>query len=218
MTAAPITNYPSKFVGAEGRLFTTTDYLRCYETTIEDELAIWEIEILPNGRFELPIAHNKLIVLPLIGACRVALSATEAYTVQSEQLMEINNSTFHKNVAVNNAGNTAIKVLIVGVNNRLMYEPIFHFKVQEIQLKYKNEWADITNLNFIKIGIFDSRFKGSFSTKPTKNVLAYTLSGCFEVENRLLNQSDTLFLADQTVIEYEALTENAILLCIEINR
>ncbi|MFD2942232.1 pirin family protein [Flavobacterium notoginsengisoli] len=67
------------------------------------------------------------------------------------------------------------------------------------------------------IGIYDGRKEGSFKLRNSKNgVFAFVLNGAFEVENRLLEAKDGLALKETEKIEWEALSENAILIVIEV--
>jgi len=68
----------------------------------------------------------------------------------------------------------------------------------------------------ISIGIFDSRKEGLYPLgKNKKGVFAFIINGAFEFQNRLLESRDGLALWEIAEIEYEALTENAILLLLE---
>lgn len=67
------------------------------------------------------------------------------------------------------------------------------------------------------IGLFDGRKEGTFTLKnPRNGVFAFVLSGAFEIEDRLLEAKDGLALKVTHKIEWEALSENAILLVIEV--
>ncbi|WP_019988191.1 hypothetical protein [Rudanella lutea] len=68
------------------------------------------------------------------------------------------------------------------------------------------------------IGLFDGRAEGVYSlTDAQANVFVLVLQGAFEVANRLLEAKDGLALrsVQDAQIEFEALSENAILLLIE---
>lgn len=67
------------------------------------------------------------------------------------------------------------------------------------------------------IGIYDGRKTGSFKLRNSKNgVFVFVLNGAFEVEDRLLEAKDGLALKETNKIEWEALSENAILIVIEV--
>lgn len=94
-----------------------------------------------------------------------------------------------------------------------------NFKPFEFGLTQKNELVPLfeieKNLGFI--GIFEGRKDGFYALKePTNGVFVFVINGAFEVENRLLEPKDGLRLEQIERIEWEALSENAILLVLEI--
>jgi quercetin 2,3-dioxygenase len=67
------------------------------------------------------------------------------------------------------------------------------------------------------IGIYEGRKEGLYSLKNSLNgVFIFVIHGAFEVENRLLESKDGLSIQKKEVIEWEALSENALLLVFEI--
>ncbi|MGQ7946046.1 pirin family protein [Flavobacterium sp. WC2509] len=67
------------------------------------------------------------------------------------------------------------------------------------------------------IGIYDGRKEGFYTLKNHLNgVFLFVINGAFEIENRLLQQKDGLSLKEIETVEWEALSENAILLLFEI--
>lgn len=67
------------------------------------------------------------------------------------------------------------------------------------------------------IGFYDGRKEGFYNLKNSKNgVFVFVIQGAFEIENRLLEAKDGLALKEVSEIEWEALSENAVLLVIEV--
>lgn len=67
------------------------------------------------------------------------------------------------------------------------------------------------------IGSYDGRKDGFYTLKNNLNgVFVFVISGAFEVENRLLQEKDGLSLKEVETIEWEALSENAVLLLFEV--
>lgn len=67
------------------------------------------------------------------------------------------------------------------------------------------------------MGIYDGRKEGFYTLKNSSNgVFVFVVNGAFEVENRLLESKDGLSMQNVNTIEWEALSENAILLVIEV--
>jgi redox-sensitive bicupin YhaK (pirin superfamily) len=67
------------------------------------------------------------------------------------------------------------------------------------------------------MGIFDGRKQGSYTlSKPGNGLFVFVVSGAFEFENRLIEIHDGLVLNEVETAEFEALSENALLLVMEI--
>ncbi|ADB38265.1 hypothetical protein [Spirosoma linguale] len=69
------------------------------------------------------------------------------------------------------------------------------------------------------IGKFNGRAEGTYALKnPQNGVFVFILSGAFEVQNRLLHERDGLSLMNmpEAIVEVEALSNNAILLLMEV--
>ncbi|KAF2336509.1 pirin family protein [Flavobacterium daemonense] len=91
--------------------------------------------------------------------------------------------------------------------------------------QYKFEIAKHNKLNALFeiekglgfIGIYDGRKEGFYTLKNADNgVFTFVINGVFEIENRLLEAKDGLGIKKISTIEWEALSENAILLVIEV--
>jgi len=67
------------------------------------------------------------------------------------------------------------------------------------------------------IGIFDGRQQGGYTLKKTENGLfVFVIHGAFEFEDRLIENRDGLSLAGVSEVTFEALSENAIVLILEV--
>ncbi|WP_269226770.1 hypothetical protein [Flavobacterium eburneipallidum] len=94
-----------------------------------------------------------------------------------------------------------------------------NFKPFDFGLNQKNELIPLfeveKTLGFI--GIYEGRKEGFYKLKEASNgIFVFVINGAFEVENRLLESKDGLSLQQIEAIEWEALSENAILLVLEI--
>jgi quercetin 2,3-dioxygenase len=68
---------------------------------------------------------------------------------------------------------------------------------------------------FIHIGMFEGRAEGTFQLQAEEHVFVYVIEGAFELQDRLVERGDGLLLWNCKHIEYEALSEGAILLIIK---
>ena len=67
------------------------------------------------------------------------------------------------------------------------------------------------------IAQFDGRKELHYQLKNKQNgIFVYIINGAFEFENRLLESGDALSLKETEDVEWESLSENAMLLLIEI--
>lgn len=67
------------------------------------------------------------------------------------------------------------------------------------------------------IGVYDGRKEGRYTLKnPRNGAFVFVIHGAFEVENRLLEAKDGLGISKTPTIEWEALSENAVLLVMEV--
>lgn len=73
------------------------------------------------------------------------------------------------------------------------------------------------HLNFlIHVGKFNGRAEGVYSVKnPCKRVFSFVIEGAFEFQSRLLHARDGLSLINVDEVEFEALSNEAIVLLIE---
>ena len=68
----------------------------------------------------------------------------------------------------------------------------------------------------ISIGKYGGRSEGIYqSRKNVRGVFAFVVEGAFEVQNWLIEKRDGLALWNLTEVEFEALSEGAVLLLIE---
>lgn len=106
----------------------------------------------------------------------------------------------------------------------------FEFQMEKQHFKnnfqhYKFDLSSHNKLNslfeiedtFGFIGIYDGRKEGTFTLKNTNNgVFVFVINGAFEIENRLLEAKDGLAISKTETIEWESLSQNAMLLVIEV--
>lgn len=70
----------------------------------------------------------------------------------------------------------------------------------------------------VHIGRFTGRFEAEYKVRRTNSALfVFAVAGAFEAQNRLLHQGDGLALPDAETFEVEALSNDAVLLLIELH-
>jgi len=94
-----------------------------------------------------------------------------------------------------------------------------YFEQYIIDFSSKNKLSPLFEIEqaIAFIGIYEGRKEDVYALKNQNNgVFVFVVHGAFEVENRLLEAKDGLSLKTTTTIEWEALSENAVLLVIEV--
>ena len=104
----------------------------------------------------------------------------------------------------------------------------FNAETQEYKNKFQQFNFGLTNKNQLIplfkisnalgfIGMYGARKEGFYSLKSdSKCVFIFIINGAFEIENRLLESKDGLSLSGIDSLEWEALSENALLVVLEI--
>jgi len=84
------------------------------------------------------------------------------------------------------------------------------------QFDLDNDKNRLTSFPLFSIGKFGGREEGIYQLKNSnKGVIVVVIEGAFEVQNRLLQHRDGLALWNTEEVEFEALSEGAILLFLE---
>lgn len=81
------------------------------------------------------------------------------------------------------------------------------------QLEKRNELMAFceSSVCSLSIGVFDGRQDRTFSS-PNSNTFVTIVNGAFEVQNRLMETNDSLLAVHDPNLEFEALSENAVIL------
>ncbi|MDR6465596.1 hypothetical protein [Chryseobacterium sediminis] len=105
---------------------------------------------------------------------------------------------------------------------------IFEFKKDEYTQQFSKNELDFTLKNNIFqisktvqhpnfIGLYNGRAEGYYALKESnKSIFGMVINGAFEFQNRLIENRDAILLWDLEELEFEALSENALILFMEI--
>ena len=174
---------------------------------------ISEIIIDANCDFELKTKPNsEYLFLPLFG--KIQLNIYDE-CISANQVIYCKSNT-DKITIHNLLSSDKADILILekkSINNDEF------IKIQDIDFRLKNNLNTILdNLGFPNfIGLYDGRQEDCYTLQNSnKNIFAFVLNGAFEFENRLLETRDALILTDTLNCHFEALSENALLLLLEI--
>lgn len=158
-------------------------------------------------------ADQKAIFLPLYGKIRInnfqkVIETGEAVIFEASEDQDV----FIKNILTGEDAD----VLVIKFNKKITENS---YRINHLDLEIRNK------LNFIDtgfsfpgfIGIFDGREVGRYILKERNNgIFGMVINGAFEFQNRLLENRDAVLIWDIEELEFEALSENAIILFFEI--
>lgn len=173
-----------------------------------------EVVLPERGKYELAYQEKtSLLIIVLYG--EVLINDFER-TISSEQIFTL--QSVDKNVVTitNNLTDEKADVLILEFKNK---NPGNSFGVEELILSEKNMLHQISNNlktpNFI--GLYDGRKEQEYALHiKGSSIFGLVINGAFEFQNRLLETRDAILLSEIEILEFEALSENALLIFLEI--
>jgi len=162
--------------------------------------------------------NTDVILLPLVGAIEYSnslgetgfLEAGEVQIFSAVRGMEYEIANPYSDELVN-----FLQIWISGQNRQFIPE----ITQNMFDLQDRNQLLPCFSTQaYGMIGKFDGRKDGIYEVQhPEKNgVFVFVIEGAFEVQNRLLHPRDGLSLINVTEIEFEALSNDAILLILEV--
>jgi redox-sensitive bicupin YhaK (pirin superfamily) len=162
--------------------------------------------------------NTDILLLPLVGTINYKDSLGSSIFINPEEVYILNAKKTRTFEVSNPYEEELINYLQIGFNtteksDNTGLKESFNFSIrnQLISLFENHE-----NIGFI--GVFDGRVEGTYRLKnPTNGIFAFVINGAFEFQNRLVEARDGLSLWDTDTVEFEALSENAILLLFEIS-
>lgn len=158
-------------------------------------------------------ADQKVIFLPLYGKVRInnfnkVIETGEAVIFEASEQQDV----VIKNILTNEDAD----VLVIKFNKKITENS---YRINRLNFEIRNR------LNFIDtgfsfpgfIGVFDGREVGRYILKEQSNgIFGIAINGSFKFQNRLLENRDAVLIWDIEELEFEALSENAIILFFEI--
>ena len=164
--------------------------------------------------------NTRIIILPLTGGLSYQYAIQKEELVSSEQIKVIEVEKGGSYTFSNPYEKEWINYLHIGfrIHSSLKCSSV----LQNIEWKNKNELVcfglEIPDQPASYIGVYEGRSEGCYTLKnPDNGVFIYVINGAFEVQGRLLEYRDGLSLWNTTAVEFEALSNNAIILLFEIN-
>ncbi len=176
--------------------------------------SVTEIILDENGSYEFESQGNStLIILTLYGKIqmnhlRKVISPEEVFTLKSIEKFT---------VTIRNYLNDEKTDLLIIELQSLQPENAFFF--EELNIEKKNTLIPVSKkLEFPNfIGLYEGRKEEIYSLyHSNKIIFGMVINGAFESQNRLLGIRDSILLRDIQTLEFEALSENALIIFFEI--
>lgn len=189
----------------------------CFATlNLKNENFIGSLQNIYDAFLEINASKSTLIsknacvlFLPLIGSIQVnnqTINAGNVFIQNFNKNDKIHIRNLHPNLQAN--------FIEIHVDNIKLEAGVFHFNLNN----YKNQLNCLINQNKVNvsIGLFDARHDITYKLKNKKNTLGYVIQGAFEFQNILLEHRDSAVIFNPNeAIEFEALSENALIILIE---
>ncbi|NBB28253.1 hypothetical protein [Cellulophaga sp. BC115SP] len=168
-----------------------------------------KVLLLPNCTFSLPVSSvHSVLIIPYIGDLYVENTRIGQKCIEEHQTFSLQTNLYSE--ILNPYQDEMVTFFIAKYSNVLAEE------LNDISIQVsKNEILPIPASSWI--GQFDGRQKGELSLSNNhKDILVYVVDGAFEVQDRLLHAEDALLLNSVDVVDFEALSNQAILLIFEL--
>lgn len=172
--------------------------------------------------------HSYILLIPVVGAIHYTDSNGNTASLHAGEI-QLCNVQEGTSITVSNPYETeTINFLHVWIRNNTIFSlpqtrtiacDINRHNNQLITVVKPNNAFDETYKPTVSIGKYDGRREGTFKlTKETHLLFAFVIEGAFEVQNRLLHARDGVALWDLHEVEFEALSNEAIILLIACER
>lgn len=165
----------------------------------------------------------QIILLPVVGAIEVGEKGREPRFVNSGEALFLLASPDNHYTITNPYPEEPINYLQIRVaDDEFLSTPMSLSGItSQFDLSEKNVLLPVRGYNgssaHLFIGQYDGRAEGIFTSwNVDHNTFIFVIEGAFEVQNRLLERRDGLGLRNAEAVEFEALSNGAILLVMDI--
>jgi quercetin 2,3-dioxygenase len=181
------------------------------------DLYVLNDNILAPGAAATFIAsqNSYVVLLPIAGAIMVKETTVAAGQVLIMPMNEKDPLTIR-----NAFSNETINYLQLCFKSDTIGSGIYYHTFDELK-QNKNQLNLISSVKenqypfTISLGLCNGRGKTTYTLKdPTKKIFVFVITGAFEVEGRLLHESDGLALWNTSNIEMEALSNDALIVVV----
>ncbi|QNF32109.1 hypothetical protein HUW51_04960 [Adhaeribacter swui] len=198
-----------------------------HKTPLGDLCVVNEELVARGHHVDLPVDHSAyVLIIPLTGAVRVGTLLNSDVMVEAGEVLVIS-AAANSTIEVQNLFPAdTIQFLHLQIQAQ---EPLLAPSVQRIAFnlnEFNNPLVKIISANkaeatypfSLNLGRFAGRQEVIYLLPDQMSLFfAFVIAGAFEVEGRLLHEKDGLALWNTTEVELEALSNNALLLVLELD-
>lgn len=164
-------------------------------------------------------SNIEVIILPLVGGFEYKNNMGQGY-VETEQALYIALETGMTYEIINPYETELINFLQIWIKHEGISPFISKNETLSFNFNNKNQLLSIhhpLSKNAFFIGKYEGRAEDEYILKNSSNsVFVFIIEGAFEVANRLLEIRDGIALSNIETVEFEALSNDAIILLLEI--
>lgn len=166
-----------------------------------------DISLFHNNEFLYNGTNQTVVFIPLVGVFKL-----NNHTVKANQIISI--STNSKRPAELKAVAKEFSYgLLFSITANSKNTVISNINLQTNQLV---KFSLIKEKAAIFLGMYQLRTKDTLTAKPPNSYMVFIISGAFEVNDRLLETREALLIDNTELIDFEALSNNALMLIIEL--
>ncbi|MDH6252248.1 hypothetical protein M2347_001975 [Chryseobacterium sp. H1D6B] len=210
---------PSKIFKADFAVWKQENSCRINEIVSDKDDAgilrkVTEIVLDENGSCILkPEESSIIMILTLYGKIQIngfekIVSSRDVFTLKTAESLTLN--------IINTLSDEKADLLIFEMKSQKQENS---FSIEELQINQRNMLIPISgNLelpNFI--GLYEGRMEQEYSLYHSESqIFGMVVNGAFEFQNRLMETRDAVLLQEIETLEFEALSENALIIFLEI--
>ncbi|GAB2637544.1 pirin family protein [Emticicia sediminis] len=162
---------------------------------------------------------TEVLILPLVGGIEFKNSVGYQDFLEAGKVQVFSADASMEYEVLNPYENELINYLEIWIEKEKTVRP--STISVDIEIEKRNEhlpiFSSVHNDTFGYFGKYDGREEGVFQVKNTGNCLyVFVIEGAFEVDNKLMEARDGLAIWNADEIEFEALSNDAMLLIFEI--
>ncbi|MBO9614648.1 MAG: hypothetical protein J7619_18250 [Dyadobacter sp.] len=205
------------------RTFNFEEYLAADREAFGTLQVLNDETLMPECSYELRVERScQIILLPVVGAIEVEEKGREPRFINSGEALFLLASPDKHYTITNPYPDEAINYLQIRVaGGEFLSTPMSFGITSQFGLSEKNVLLPVRGYDgssaHLFIGQYDGREEGIFnSLNADHSAFIFVIEGAFEVQNRLLERRDGLALSNAEAVEFEALSNGAILLVVDL--